>query len=79
MALAIFDLSEPYRRVSIQGTVTRVTDEGADEHYARLTQKYRGISAEEYRAQQGRPDRPPAEHRTIVRIMPGRVISRVSD
>ncbi|HTE86624.1 MAG TPA: TIGR03618 family F420-dependent PPOX class oxidoreductase [Dehalococcoidia bacterium] len=49
VALAIFDLNEPYRRVSVQGTVTAIVDEGASEHYGRLTQKYRGLTEEEWR------------------------------
>jgi PPOX class probable F420-dependent enzyme len=72
VALAIFDRQEPYRYVSIQGTVTSVTDEGADEHYASLRTKYRGASQQ----QGGGTARPPAEHRTLVRVQPDRIISR---
>jgi PPOX class probable F420-dependent enzyme len=76
VALGIFDRQEPYRYVSVQGTVTEVTDDGADEHYASLREKYRGISPQRNRPQQGSGERPPAEHRTIVRVRPDRVISR---
>jgi PPOX class probable F420-dependent enzyme len=74
VALAIFDLQEPYRRVSLQGTVSEITDDGADEHYGRLAQKYRGYTPEEYK--QRLETRPLTEHRTIVRIRPERVIAR---
>jgi PPOX class probable F420-dependent enzyme len=76
VALAIFDLNEPYRRVSVQGTVTAIVDEGANEHYGKLTQKYRGLSEEEWRRRSTDPNRPPPEDRTVVRIRPDRVISR---
>jgi PPOX class probable F420-dependent enzyme len=76
VALAIFDLQEPYRRVSVQGTVTQITDDGADEHYGRLAQKYRGYTPEQY-AERLRT-RPLTEHRTLVRIRPDRVIARTN-
>jgi PPOX class probable F420-dependent enzyme len=71
VALAIFDLADPYQRVSVQGTVTAIVDEGANDHYARLRQKYRGLSEEESRRRSA-----DAEDRTVVRIRPDRVVSR---
>jgi PPOX class probable F420-dependent enzyme len=71
VALAIFDLADPYQRVSVQGTVTAVVDAGANEHYARLRQKYRGLTEEESRRRSA-----DAEDRIVVRIRPDRVTSR---
>jgi PPOX class probable F420-dependent enzyme len=71
VALAIFDLADPYQRVSLQGTVTAIVDEGANDHYARLRQKYRGLSEEESRRRSA-----DAEDRTVVRIRPDRIVSR---
>jgi PPOX class probable F420-dependent enzyme len=76
VALAIFDRQEPYRYVSVQGTVTTVTDEGADEHYASLREKYRGVSPNRNRQQASGAERPPSERRTLVRVRPDRIISR---
>jgi PPOX class probable F420-dependent enzyme len=76
VALAIFDLQEPYRRVSVQGAAIEITDAGADEHYLSLVQKYRGLSPDEYRARRERAGGGDAEHRTIVRIRPETVTSR---
>ena len=55
------------------GTVTQITDYGADEHYGTLAQKYRGYTPEEYKQ---RPNYASADrHRTLVRIRPDRVIA----
>jgi PPOX class probable F420-dependent enzyme len=78
VALAIFDRQEPYRYVSVQGTVTEVTDEGADAHYASLREKYRRITRSRPQAA-GAEARPPAEQRTLVRVRPDRIISRGTD
>ena len=77
VALTIFDLQEPYRRVAVEGVVTQVTDDGADEHYLSLVQKYRNLSPAEYAARRERAGSGEAEHRTIVRIRPESVSSRV--
>lgn len=80
VALAIFDRQEPYRYVSVQGTVTEVTDDGADEHYASLREKYRGILPQRTRSQAAGADaRPPSEQRTLVRVRPDRIIARGTD
>jgi PPOX class probable F420-dependent enzyme len=78
VALAIFDLQEPYRRVTVQGTVVEITDAGANEHYLSLVQKYRGLSPVEYQARRERAGGGEAEQRTIVRIRPSGIISRVN-
>lgn len=78
VALAIFDLHEPYRRVYVQGTVIAIGDEGADEHYAALTRRYRGAAAVEARARTPRPAGAEPVHRTIVRIRPESISSRVA-
>lgn len=75
VALAVYDRDTPYRYVAVQGTATQVTDDGADEHYMSLREKYRGIAPPQRRPQ-GSSDRGPSEHRTIVRVRIDRVTSR---
>ena len=77
VALTIFDRQDPYRRVTVLGNVTEITDEGADDHYGRLMQKYRGVEA--YQERLRREGRVASEPRTIVRIRPERITSRGID
>jgi PPOX class probable F420-dependent enzyme len=42
VALSIFDLKNPYNRVSVIGEVASITKEGAEEHIDKLAQKYTG-------------------------------------
>jgi PPOX class probable F420-dependent enzyme len=76
VALAVYDRQAPYRYVAVQGTATAITDEGADEHYQSLREKYRGIAPPQRPRPEGSGDRPPSEHRTIVRVRVDRVTSR---
>lgn len=42
VALVILDPDNPYRYLQIQGTVTAITENGADEHINQLARKYWG-------------------------------------
>jgi PPOX class probable F420-dependent enzyme len=45
VACLIADPNDPYRYLQIRGTVTAITEEGADEHIRDLALKYRGTRA----------------------------------
>ncbi len=62
VALAIMDPANPYRYVQVRGTVTNVTESGADAHIDRLAMKYLG--------QEKYPFRQPGEVRIICEIEP---------
>jgi len=42
VAVAIQDPDNPYRYLQIRGRVTQITEEGADDHIDRLSEKYTG-------------------------------------
>ena len=42
VALSIMDPDNPYSHIAIRGTVTKVTEDGADDHIDSLAQKYLG-------------------------------------
>ncbi len=42
VALSIVDINDPYRYVSVQGTVIGVTEDGALEHIIKLSHRYFG-------------------------------------
>jgi PPOX class probable F420-dependent enzyme len=60
VAIAISDPANPYRYIQIRGKVSKVTEEGADEHIDSLAMKYMG--KDKY------PFRNPAEKRVIFEI-----------
>lgn len=62
VALAIMDVSNPYRYLQVRGRVVTVTEEGADEHIDRLAKKYLG--KDRY------PFRQPGEQRVLYEIEP---------
>jgi len=62
VALAIMDPDNAYRYVQVRGTVSRVTEEGADAHIDSLAKKYLG--------QDTYPFRQPGEVRVIYEITP---------
>jgi PPOX class probable F420-dependent enzyme len=62
VALAILDPDNAYRYVQIRGTVSRITEEGADAHIDSLAKKYLG--------QDKYPFRQPGEERVIYEITP---------
>jgi hypothetical protein len=62
VALAIMDPDNAYRYVQVRGTVSCVTEEGADAHIDSLAKKYLG--------QDKYPFRQPSERRVIYEIAP---------
>src|SRR6266446_130573 len=62
VALAIMDPDNAYRHMQIRGKVTRVTEEGADQHIDSLAKKYMG--------QEKYPFRQPGEVRVTYEIEP---------
>ena len=50
VALSMVDLANGYRYVQIRGTVTKVTEVGADAHIDALAKKYLGLDAYPYRS-----------------------------
>ena len=65
VALSILDPDNPYRYMQVRGTVTEVTESGADAHIDSLTKKYLG--------QDKYPNRQPGEVRVIYKIAVERV------
>ena len=47
VALAIIDMTDPYRYLQVRGRVVQITEAGAREHIDRLSEKYTGNSAYE--------------------------------
>ena len=64
VALAIMDPDNAYRYVQLRGTVSRITEEGADAHIDSLAKKYLG--------QDKYPFRQPGEVRVIYEITPAK-------
>lgn len=60
------DPQDPYRVVSMQGTVEEITTDDAEAHIDRLARKYLGVDTY--------PMRQPGEQRVKVRIRPTRVL-----
>ncbi|MGI9556685.1 MAG: PPOX class F420-dependent oxidoreductase [Solirubrobacterales bacterium] len=60
IAIAVADRDNPYESISVNGTVTEMTSEGAAEHLDRLAQKY--LSEERY------PYSEPGDVRLILRV-----------
>ena len=65
VALSILDPDNPYRYVQVQGRVTEMTEQGADQHIDALAKKY--IGQDRY------PYRQPGEVRVLVKIAAERV------
>ena len=65
VALSVADPDNPYRYVQVRGVVSKVHDEGADEHIDYLAKKYLG--------QDKYPFRQPGEERVIYEIAPQKV------
>ncbi|KPK16501.1 MAG: hypothetical protein AMJ62_05370 [Myxococcales bacterium SG8_38] len=62
VAVSVADPDNPYRCLMIRGRVSKITNEGADEHINRMAKKYLG--ADEY------PFRQPGEVRVLYYIEP---------
>src|SRR5580704_8635888 len=67
VSLAIQDPENPYRYVEIRGRVVEITQDGADEHINKLSQKYLGKPVY--------PFRQSAEVRVLYKIKPEHVSS----
>lgn len=65
VALSIVDPDNAFRYVQIMGTVTEITEQGADNHIDLLAQKY--LDKPRY------PWRDPGEVRVIYRVVPERI------
>jgi PPOX class probable F420-dependent enzyme len=65
VALSILDPDNPYRYMQVRGTVTEVTESGADAHIDSLAKKY--LDQDKY------PFRQPGEERVIYKIAVERV------
>jgi PPOX class probable F420-dependent enzyme len=65
VAISIVNQENPYEHLLIQGKVTDITSEGADENIDALAKRYMGV--DEY------PLRQPGEQRVIVKIEPEKV------
>lgn len=65
VAVSVTDPDNPYRMLSIRGTVVERTLDGADEHINKMAKKYLG--------QDVYPFRQPGEQRVIYKISPVRV------
>ena len=65
VALSILDPDNPYRYLQVRGTVSGITEEGADAHIDKMAKKY--LNLDRY------PNRAPGEVRVIYRIRPEKV------
>jgi PPOX class probable F420-dependent enzyme len=69
VAISIQDPENPYRHLSVKGTVVEITENGADAHIDKLAKKY--IGRDVY------PNRRPGEVRVIYRILPEKIFTKV--
>jgi PPOX class probable F420-dependent enzyme len=67
VAVVVVDPADSYNMLSVRGTVTEITTEGADEHIDFLTRKYTG--ADKF------PGHEPGRKRVKVRIRPDRILA----
>ncbi|MCB0077461.1 MAG: PPOX class F420-dependent oxidoreductase [Anaerolineales bacterium] len=66
VAVSILDPQNPYRYLAVQGVVSEITEEGADDHIDKLAHKYQGLDHYPYRAE--------GEVRVIYKITPEQVV-----
>ncbi|MDG6988041.1 MAG: PPOX class F420-dependent oxidoreductase [Nitrososphaerota archaeon] len=64
VALAVFDMQNPYRKVMIRGKVVEITKDGAEAQIDRLSMKYQGKKYAYHQAD---------DPRVVIRIRPERV------
>lgn len=69
LTISVVDHENPYQYVEVTGTA-ELTEEGADDHIDRMSQKYRGVA--KYASRQ------PGERRVLVRVRAERVFGNVS-
>lgn len=67
VAIALQDPANPYRYIEVRGRVVEITENGADDHINKLSQKYLGKPLY--------PFRQPGEVRVIYKIEPQKVSS----
>jgi PPOX class probable F420-dependent enzyme len=67
VAVSVTDPENPYRSLTIRGRVTKITNEGADQHIDRMAKKY--MDVDEY------PFRTPDEVRVLYYIEPERIVA----
>lgn len=67
VAVSVVDPSDSHNVLSVRGTVTEMTHDGADEHIDALAKEYLGTDSF--------PARNPADQRVKVRIRPDRILS----
>ena len=65
VAVSVTDPDNPYRSLMIRGRVTKISNEGADQHIDQMAKKYMGV--DEY------PFRQPGEVRVLYHIEPERI------
>jgi PPOX class probable F420-dependent enzyme len=68
VALSMTDPENPYRYLEVRGTVTEITEQGADAHIDKLARKYMGVDSYPYRT--------PTEVRVIYKIAPTKTTQR---
>jgi PPOX class probable F420-dependent enzyme len=66
VALTVIDPANPFRVLSLQGTVVAFEEEGATEHINALTKRYMGLDTH--------PFDHPGEVRVVIRIRPDRIL-----
>jgi PPOX class probable F420-dependent enzyme len=69
VALSVQDPDNPYRHLSLKGTVVEITENGADAHIDKLSKKYTGKDVY--------PGRRPGEVRVIYRILPEKIFTKI--
>lgn len=65
VAVSITDSTNPYTMVTVRGTITEQTNQGADEHIDKMAKKYLGVDKYPFRAQ--------GEKRILLKMKPERV------
>ncbi len=65
VALAVMDPDNPYRYLEVRGRVVEITQNGADEHINKMSQKYLGNPVYPYRRQ--------GEVRVMYKVAPDKV------
>ncbi|HKZ61102.1 MAG TPA: PPOX class F420-dependent oxidoreductase [Nitrososphaera sp.] len=65
VAVSVTDSTNPYTMVTVRGTITEQTNQGADEHIDKMAKKYLGVDKYPFRAQ--------GEKRILLRMKPERV------
>ncbi len=70
VGVSLIDPANPFRVLSLSGTVADIVEDGADEHIDELTMRYMGLETH--------PFEHPGEVRVMLRIRPERVLVQPS-